>query len=181
MNIAVKKTVIFLAISLTANILLIVAGVYISNRISTQSNTISTRIESLNKRNLSTENLRDSLAMIKSVGGRIDSFGQFLFTTGDELSLITDFENIAAINNVTYKIVSSNLDNYTDNRIDIVLNVSGPLSNMIKYLSALETYKYVISIQKIEFLPSGSLSAENSAQINANVRLNLSLYAQPTE
>lgn len=181
MNHTIKKPIIFLVITLFANIVLIVGAIIILGRISVQSNAISAQVTSLNKRNLSTEDLRDSLAKIKAVSSHIDNFDQFLFPTGEELSLITDLENIALQNKIIYRIISSNLDNYENNRIDIILNVSGPLSNIVKYLSDLETYKYIVSIQKIEFSPTGSLKQENSAQIDANMRLILSLYAKPTK
>ncbi|MCX6781792.1 MAG: hypothetical protein NTW66_01585 [Candidatus Magasanikbacteria bacterium] len=181
MSSTAKKTIIFIGISLIINILLIVLAIIISNKITVQSRTISTQVAALNKRNLSTENLRESLARIKTVGARIDNIDKYLFTAGEELSLITDLENIAAKNKISYKVASSNLDNYQNNRLDIILNVDGPLSGIIKYLSDLESYKYVVSIQRIEFAPSGSLNQENSSQINVNMRLILFLYAQPTK
>ena len=176
-----KKTIVVLAILIAANVVLLIGSVLISRRISAQSKTISEQVGTLNKRNLSTENLRDSLAQIKTVGSRIENFDQYLFSPGEELRLITDLENMALTNKITYKIGNSNLDDYTDSRLDIELSLSGLLTNMIKYLNDLESYKYVISIRRMEFSPSGAVSQENSAQVNANLRLLISLYAKPAK
>jgi Tfp pilus assembly protein PilO len=176
-----KKTLIILAILIVANTALLIGAILINRRIDAQSKTINEQVGTLNKRNLSTENLRDSLARIKTVGNRIENFDQYLFSPGEELALITDLENMALKNKIAYKIGSSNLDNYTDNRLDIELSLSGLLTNMIKYVNDLESYKYVISIRRMEFSPSGAVSQENSAQVNANLRLLLSLYAKPAK
>lgn len=176
-----KKTIIYIGILLASNAVLIVVAFLIISRIDEQSKDIATQVATLDKRNLSTENLRDSLAKIKTTGSYIELFDQYLFPAGAELPLITDLENMAIRNKVTLKIGNSNLDNYTNNRLDIELYISGPLMHIMQYMSALESYKYIITINRIEFTPSGSLSQENSALINANMRLQISLYAKPTK
>ncbi len=157
---------------------LIVVANITSNKIFNNSLIIGEEIAKLDKRHMSTENLRDNLALVKEIGQQIGSYDQYFFTQGQELRLITDLENIAAKHKMNQKILASNLDNYVNNRIDITVNLTGPYANLLKYLADLEAYENIIAIQKIEFQPSG-FSTSKPDELNAIMRIQISLYANP--
>ena len=172
-----NQIIIFSILGIITAGLIIFANLVIG-KIYENSNIIGEEISKLNKRNLSTENLRDSLALVKEVGQNSEEYERYFFNQGEELGLITDLESIALKNFLYQKIINSNLDNYTNNQIDISINISGSYLNILNYLTDLESYRHIISIQKIEFQPESS-SAVNPEQLPANMRLQISLYVNP--
>lgn len=183
MKINWKNRYILLTILLfSANALLIGGALYTAKKIMKNSETLGAVIVKLDKKRLSTVNLRDNLNQIKEVDQKVASYDRLFFTQGQELLLITDLENMATKHGVTQKISSPNLDNYANNRIDIVMNVTGPYISVLKYMHELETYKYLLAIEKIVFQPSGSAVVAGSASEQmAALQLTLSLYAQPNQ
>lgn len=173
-----KKTLFSLGILLIINVLFIISAVLIFSRINNQKKVINDQLGTLNKRNLSTEDLRENLSRMKIASDRISSFSSLLFTPGDELTLITDLENLAIKNSLTSKISSSNLDNYAESRLDIELMLSGPLKQAMNFINDLESYKYIITINKIEFTPTGQTTKDNTVQNTATLHLYISAYAR---
>lgn len=164
-----------LIILIILNGLLIFSAVFITREVKAQNTAIREEITKLDKRHLNAENLRTNLAQVKEIGAQVTDYDEYFFTNGDELQLITDLESMAAKNKITQRIITSNLDNYQNNRISIEIGATGDYSDLLEYMNDLENYKYFLTIQKLDFQPSGR-SAE---QTTASLRLTISLYAQP--
>lgn len=175
---AKKNILMYLLVSAVLNAILGVAAIIVWGKIGARSTEIKNQITSLNRRTLSTENLRDNLEKIKIASEQISDYGQRIFPSGDELQLITDLEAIAASNKIVQQITSSNLDNYGNAAVNIVLSANGSYTNVLEYMADLEKYRYLLSINKIELTPT-SLSPVDSAQTAVNLRINISLYAKP--
>lgn len=173
-----KNQIIAFAVLMLALAVLITGANLISGKIFNNSRIVGEEIAKLDKKHLSSENLRDNLALVKEVNQQIQTYGQYFFIQGDEIKLITDLENIAAKNKMSQKILASNLDNYVNSRIDITINLTGPYANILKYLTDLEAYNHIIAIQKIEFQPTG-FSVSNPNELSAIMRVQISLYANP--
>lgn len=172
------KQIISSATILIVAVLLTISAKIISEKVFINSRLIGEEMAKLDKRNLSTENLRGNLSLVKEIGQTIESYDQYFFTQGQELKLITDLENIAAKHKMSQKIAASNLDNYADNRVDLAINLTGSYANLLKYLADLEAYQNIIAIQKIEFQPIES-SASNSSELATLTRIQISLYVNP--
>ena len=173
-----QKLTIATAVSAAVVIGLIAAGFILKNKIVVSSMSMRAQIDQINTKRLTLENLRADLSLAKQVKGQVAGYNDFLFPPGHELDLITDMENLAAKNNVTQKIVGSNLDNYTDGKVAISVNVSGAYSDTLKYIHDLENYKYFIAIQHIDFEPS-AVNTTSTGPFPASALLQLSLYANP--
>jgi len=177
-----KKYIIMCAALIAANVLLIGGAVLIAGSILKNSEILGGAVVKLDKKRLSTENLRDNLNLIKETDQKVASYDRLFFTQGQELQLITDLENIAAKNNVSQKITSPNLDNYANNRVTITVSATGPYINTLKFMSDLEKYRYLMAIEQINFQPSGYAAGPNGAnEFITTMQITLSLYAQPSQ
>jgi len=177
-----KKFIIICAALAAINALFAGAAVFTTGNILQNSKALGDSIVKLDTKRLSAENLHDNLNLIKEMDLKVASYDRLFFTQGQELQLITDLENMATKNKVSQKISSPNLDNYTNNRIDIVLSVSGPYLNTLKYMSDLENYKYIMAIEKIYFQPGGfAAGPDGTSEFMAALQITLSLYANPKQ
>lgn len=162
-------TVIFVAVLIA----LIAGAVVIQGKIFDGSLAVRDQIDRLNKKRLTAENLRENLALAKDVKTQIANYDKLLLPPGNELELITDLENIAMKNKVSQRIIGSNLDNSTNGKIEITVSILGGYADVLRYVSDLEKYKYLITIEHIDFSPSGASGD------NASSRIQISLYANP--
>jgi Tfp pilus assembly protein PilO len=162
-------TVIFVAVLIA----LIAGAVLIQGRILDGSLAVRDQIDRLNKKRLTAENLRENLALAKDVKTQIADYDKLLLPPGNELELITDLENIAMKNKVSQRIIGSNLDNCTNGKIEITVSILGGYADVLRYVSDLEKYKYLITVEHIDFSPSGASGD------NASSRIQISLYANP--
>lgn len=176
-KITLKKNSISLSIISLLLTGLILLTYYQYNMVIKASQNINNEINKLNQRNLTSQNLRDNLLLIKETQKETSQYNNFIFQSGFELQIITDLETIAHKNNVTQKITASNLDNYNQNKIDLTINLTGQYKDLLQYLSDIEAYNNLIIINRIEFQPSGQLENYINDSL-AILRVNLSLYAR---
>lgn len=174
MKISPVKSIAILTAVFVAILFALVAGaVIIQGKIVDGSLAVRDQIDRLNKKRLTAENLRENLALAKDVKTQIADYDKLLLPPGNELELITDMENIAAKNKVSQRIIGSNLDNYTGGKIEITVSILGAYADILRYISDLEKYKYIITVEHIDFSPSGTSGD------NASSRIQISLYANP--
>jgi hypothetical protein len=174
-----KSATVLTIILTTGAAALIVGAIFVQNKIVASSLTVNEQIERLNKKRLTAENLRSNLALAKDVKTRIANYDSLLLPKGAELELITDLENIATKNKVNQTIAASNLDNYTNGKIEIAINAAGTYADILKYISSLEQYKYLITIEHIDFSPGISSPSDINSQPRASSQIKISLYANP--
>lgn len=174
-----KSTAVFTVILVAIAAALIVSAFIVQNKIVAGSLAVNEQIERLNKKRLTAESLRSNLALAKNVKTQIANYDSLLLPKGAELELITDLENIAVKNKVIQKIDASNLDNYANRKIEISLNVSGAYADVLNYISSLEQYKYLITVEHIDFSPGASNQTDGNSQPRASSQIKISLYANP--
>ncbi len=171
-----RKTILILIIFFTGT-LLVLFGImfptisYISN---VNKETIQLR-EYLEKRYEYTQAIRSSKKMIAEMSSVVTKYQNYLFFKGDELRLITILENLAATNNITQKIDSSNLDSIQGDSVNISLSLNGDYENIIKYLAALEKKEYFININMLRI--SSAYTIQNNNPKATIMNLDLTLYA----
>jgi hypothetical protein len=176
MKLTIKNShLLTLAILIILDGFLIVVAVLVTRSINVRNIAIREEITKLDKRHLSAENLRANLAQVKEVGAQVVNYDKYFFSKGNELQLITDLESIAAKNKINQRIITSNLDNYQNNSINIEIGATGDYADLLRYTNDLENYKYFLIIEKMDFQPTGRSAEQNTASL----RLNISLYAQP--
>jgi Tfp pilus assembly protein PilO len=169
----VKSATILTAIFIVILIALVAGAVIVQGKILDGSLAVRDQIDRLNKKRLTAESLRENLALAKDVKTQIADYDKLLLPPGNELELITDLENIAVKNKVSQRIIGSNLDNYANGKIEITVSIFGAYVDILRYISDLEKYKYIITIEQIDFSPSGASGD------SASSRIQISLYANP--
>lgn len=122
-------------------------------------------------------NLRTSIKKINQIRAQVAAYPDHLFTRGQELDLITTLERLAAKNNVTQKINSSNLGKLTDNRITLSINITGSYPQTMRYLADIEALPYFLNVTKLQ-LTSAATRFNQAGPNNqpASLNLDLSLY-----
>lgn len=120
-----------------------------------------------------TKNMRASKQKIEEIKIAAAEYPNFLFKTGNELSLITTMEDIAAKNKIKQKIENSNIDKITDQQIKISLNIEGTYLNVLNYLTDIENLNYFLNVRQLNFTPGAGATDKNSP---ASLRLDLSLF-----
>lgn len=172
------KIVIFLFLLLDG---VIGYGIYkVETMIQTKDKEIKDYLQDLERKSRGSQNLKEALERVRNTKVTMSDYERYLFRSGDELSLITDLENIANKNKVTQKIENSNLDNITNNTIALSLRVYGTYNNALNYLMDLENYDYFLQIKSLDFNPIYDLkSPDNSANSSVDLRLTLNLYVNP--
>ncbi len=127
----------------------------------------------LEKRYQKTINLRSSLKKIEQIKSETRIFPEHLFRAGEELKLITALEGIAAKNMVTQRIISSNVDKITNQRLNISLGISGAYHNVLRYLTDLENMNYFITVQLVQL--SAAIEPTTHAEATS-MNLDVSIY-----
>ncbi len=115
-----------------------------------------------------------ALKTLAKIGPEVDSFGTYLFFSGDELKLITTLEGIAAKNNVVQKINTSNLGKTNNDILTLSVTVSGSYASVIQYIQDLETIKYFVTIRHIQLVAATDPLTKKEV---TSANLDLSLYA----
>lgn len=132
----------------------------------------------LERKNEQATNYRFALKQIEKIKNDMPSFSDHLFSSGNELSLITTLEFLANSHGVSPKILSSNLDNIVDQKILISLSITGDYNNAISYLNDLEHLPYFINPTHLSITPL--IDRLNPAVANnVNMNIDLSLYVIP--
>lgn len=158
--------------------LLLMAGIfYINLKIQNTKNKINEFLISLETKSCRTEDLRSALTKIRDTQQKVEQYNSFLFRKGNELQLITDLESMAIKNNVSQNIINSNLDNAASNILEITLDITGSFENALNYLLTLERHPYFLTVENMEFYPTGEPTKEMNLSSPVNLRLHLSLYA----
>lgn len=172
------KFIIFLFLLLDA---VAAFGVYkIQAMIQTKDGEIKEYLQELERKSRGSQNLKEALNQVRNTKITMSDYTRFLFRPGNELTLITDLENIATKNKLTQKIESSNLDKITDNNITLTLRLSGNYSNILSYLADLENYNYFLQVNSLDFNPVYNLKSPDSAEgSSTELRLILNLYVNP--
>ncbi len=105
---------------------------------------------------------------------KINKLNKIWLKTGNELSFITDLENIAKKYNLEQTIVFDNnknslLSGSTDiKKIPIELKISGKLDDIMDYINQLEILDYYISLNTINIQSQKKISKNFPAQINSD-------------
>ncbi len=172
------KVAIFLFILLDG---MIGFGVYkVETMIQEKDKEIKDYLHELERKSRGSQNLKEALERVRNTKITMSDYSRFIFHGGNELTLITDLENIAIKNKVTQKIESSNLDNITDNMLTLGLRISGTYSHALNYLMDLENYNYFLQIKTLDFNPVYNLKDPNNAANSAvDLHLTLNLYVNP--
>ncbi len=109
---------------------------------------------------------------LKQLGTEINNLDKVWLQTGNELSFITDLENIAKKYNLKQTIIFDNtkmttLTGSTNiNKIPIELKISGELNNIMQYINQLEMLDYYISINTIDIHNQKNINKKFPSQIN---------------
>lgn len=156
-------------------------GIYkVENMIKTKDQEIKNYLNELERKSRGSQNLKEALERVRSTKLTMSDYEQYLFHSGNELSLITDLENIANKNKIVQKIESSNLDNVTNNTIILSLRITGAYNSVLNYLMDLENYDYFLQIKSLDFNPIYDLKApDNAANSSVDLRITLNLYVNP--
>lgn len=141
------------------------------------SDTYNLRV-TLERKNEQATNYRFALRQIEKIKKEMPDFTNNIFYSGDELKLITTLETLAADQGVSQRIISSNLDSITNQRILISLGISGTYKKVITYLDKLEHLPYFITPTRVTINPITDRANPDSAD-NVNMNLDISLYVVP--
>ncbi len=120
-------------------------------------------------------NAHESVKQIEKIKNDVATFDEYIYRNGNELKLITLLEDLALRASVTQKIVSSNLDQVTNQRVTITLSLIGTYQNALTYLAHLEQAPYFIAINRLSLTPVTDRTDPSKSLVNLN--LDLSLYA----
>ncbi len=132
----------------------------------------------LERKNEQATNYRFAIKQIEKIKKEMPDFSVNLFYSGNELNLITTLETLASSQGVTQKINSSNLDNITNQKIQISLSISGPYDKTLSYLNALEHLPYFINVTHLNLTPFSDRTNPGVTD-NVNMNLDLNLYVVP--
>lgn len=172
-----KKTITlilaFSILSLTIAVFVIVPT--IKNIIKQEEQTVALRIY-LEKRQARATKLRSSLKKISLIKAAANEYQNRLFAPGQELMLITLLEATAAKNKVAHKISNSNLDQLSNQQINIRLNVVGEYNNALNYLLDLEKLDYFIAVRQLQFFSINDQQNRAEGGKQASLNLELSIY-----
>ncbi|KKP59538.1 MAG: hypothetical protein UR53_C0001G0038 [Candidatus Magasanikbacteria bacterium GW2011_GWC2_34_16] len=176
LNLEKRTLLIVSAFSLTASLIIfaiILPTVNYINKLNTDTADLRNYLE---KKYEKTIRLRTSVEDIQNIKQATTDYPQYIFNTGNELKLITTFENLAQKNKVDQKIENSNLDRITNQRITLNLNINGSYNNILNYLADLENLNYFIIVEQLQMSPLVDRFNPTSTT-TVNLHLNLSLYA----
>lgn len=120
-----------------------------------------------------TRHLRATKQKIEDIKAGAEQYPNFLFKAGNELTLITALEDIAAKNKIKQKIENSNLDKITNQQIRLSINAEGSYLNLLNYLADIENVNYFLNARQFNFTPGANAADKNSP---ASLRLELSLF-----
>lgn len=173
-----KKIIISIASFFTLSVVIIFAVIvptikYIKE-LDRETYNLRVTLERKNERVLS---LRRASEQIEKIKKEAPPFSDYLFLPGQELKLITTLEALAARDGVVQKITNSNIDNITNQKIKLSINLVGTFEKTINYLNDLEKLPYFINVNKITMSPQTDRLNPQSEQVSMN--LDLSLYVSP--
>lgn len=132
----------------------------------------------LERKNELATSYRFASKQIEKLRMTMPAFSEHLFSSGNELELITTLETLASTHSVAQRINSSNLDNITNQKILISLSVSGTYEKVLSYLNDLEHLPYFVSVNHLNITPFVDRANLTTAN-NMNLNLDLSLYVIP--
>jgi len=106
-----------------------------------------------------------SLSDMKNLAGQLPTLDKIFLKEGDELTMVTDLEQIAAVHNVNQKISLAvdklKIDEHLKS-LPITLDVTGNYNDLILYLADIKNLNYKLIIQNITFIKT----ANNQIQAN---------------
>ncbi len=180
MRISLEKKIFTTLVVFTAGILLvIIAIIFPSARMlfNLSNKSAATRMN-LEEHHTEPINLRGLIQDIKTLKNTTATYPAHLFKAGDELTLITMLEKIAAQTNVNQKIENSNFDAITNQKASVSLTATGPYQNIVRYLETVENMPYFIVPEQITLSPSEAGDTAGS-DTNVSLHLVLSVYVNP--
>lgn len=173
----IKKFIRAIIIFAVIDAVILVGAVWMAGKINKTEGAIKQFVASSENKSFRTEELRAALDKIRKTRQEVEGYDNYLFKSGEELTLIRDLEGIADKNKVSLQIVNSNLDQIVNNKINLNLLVSGHYRNAINYLLDLETHSYFLSIESVDLTPSVS-PALYSPESTVRLNIVLSIYAE---
>lgn len=138
--------------------------------------TVTNLYNYLQKRYSRVASIMASLGQLEQIKQATSEFPNYLFAKNDELTLITDLEDLANRERVSSTIISSNFDNVTNNKLLINLSVNGPYQNIVHYVSSLEKFSYFLTIEELQLTPLVDRSDPTAPPVNTTLNLKLGLY-----
>jgi Tfp pilus assembly protein PilO len=133
---------------------------------------------SLERKNEQATNYRLALKQIEKLKKEMPPFDNYLFNKGEELKLITSLESLAVKHNVSQRINSSNLDNITNQKVQVSLSLSGTYINSLSYLDEIEHLPYFINLTRFSLSPYVDRTNPNQTD-NVVMSLDFNLYVIP--
>ncbi|OGH84285.1 MAG: hypothetical protein A2261_00870 [Candidatus Magasanikbacteria bacterium RIFOXYA2_FULL_44_8] len=118
--------------------------------------------------------LHTSKEQVWNIKDKVASYEKFLYSTGDELKLITLLENMADSYQIQQSINNTNLDKIAGRQIEFNLSANGKYTQLLKYLDALEHSTYLFNITNLNILPIKN--RDGSAIDTVTAHFTLSLY-----
>lgn len=105
----------------------------------------------------------------------IAGFSEFIFKSGNELSLITFLESLATTHRLEQTISNSNLDKIDkDQTAQISLSLVGNYPDILSYIADLESSRYFIYIEQMHIKPA--FDKNGQANQIATLDLTIKLY-----
>ena len=177
MTLDITKKTVLLVIALALTVVFIIFGVFvptIANIKNTTADTDSLRtyLEQKYEQSINNHVTRNKIKEIKESSA---GFSAYVFKKGDELTLITYLENLAAKYNLNQSISNSNIDKMPAKYIDISLDISGDYVKVLEYLSDIESSDYFLNVEQLQFTPAFDRSGQPTQSTDLN--LTLGLYA----
>lgn len=117
---------------------------------------------------------RAAIKQIEQIKVSMVGLEKYLYHRGDELKLITLLEDLSNRHHVTQKIVASNLDAPSNQRVSMNLNLIGSYRNILEYLQSLEKADYFISVNRLylsSFVERGNPTADPQTSLDIEFTL----------
>ncbi|MFA7653952.1 MAG: hypothetical protein WCX97_02815 [Candidatus Magasanikbacteria bacterium] len=169
-----RKTIIIISGFAVAIAIIIFAIVLPTiNYIQKINNETETLRQYLERRYENAKRMNNSLQEVNQIKETVTRYNQHLFFAGDELTLITELENLATRHQVEQKIDNTNLDKMAGRQVKINLTVNGEYKNILNYIADLHTNNYFLNITSLNW---SLASGQNQKINNTQLRIELILY-----
>lgn len=116
---------------------------------------------------------RQSTKQIDNIKNETKTFTKYIYHRGNELQLITFFENIAAQNKLTQQIQAPGLDKPENQTLKISISLNGAYYDALQYLSDLETAPYFLVINRLQI--TSGVGRQKVAALTPTINMNLEL------
>lgn len=175
MTLDITKKTILLVSALALMVILLIFAIFLPTigyikKTTEETNKLQTYLEQKYEQSIRNHVTRNKIKEIKESSAE---FSYYIFKKGDELTLITYLENLAAKYNLNQSIANSNIDKIVGRHIDISLNISGDYIKILKYLSDIESSNYFLNIEQLQLKPAYDRSGEPTQSTNLYITLGI--------